>query len=102
MNSYIKVEDVEELMNEAFEDGMYDTVDTIADLYLSSCDAVMDLLEDEGMTLSEKALVVYALELQSDILNNMVEQAFCNEDELQDGEFECDEDCENCPLNTEE
>ena len=89
----------EELVNEIFEDGYnegtYDAVETIADLYRDAFELVMEILDTKGMTLSETLLVAHALELHSDILNDMILGSFEAE--------ECDcEDCSECPFCCDE
>lgn len=98
MDKFIKIEDAEELMEESYEDGLIDAMDMIADLYLDSCDVVIDMLEENGLTLSEKLLVVHALELQSKILNTLIKDEF----DIKEDEVDCDGNCAECELSTEE
>ena len=87
---------LEDLMNDVYADAVCETVDTIGDLYCSTCDIVMDILEEEGMTLSERCLITHVLELHSSVLSDLIE------DEFGDEECECNGDCENCCMNIEE
>lgn len=105
MEKFIKIEDAQEFMEDAYEDGLIVGVETVADLYLDSCDTVIEILMDEGLTLSERTLIAHVLELQSEILNELIKDEFdINEIEPQEGEIEieidieCDEDCETCSL----
>ena len=84
---------LEELINTVREDAILDTVNEVSDLYKASCDIVMDILEEHGVTLSEKYLIAHILELQSDIFNDLIEDMFIED---------CDGDCENCPYVEEE
>ena len=90
----MEIKSLDELIKNIHDEAVIDTVNYIGDLYTDSCDIVMDLLEEEGMTLSEKSLITHVLELQSCILSDLIE------DELEIDEY--DEDCENCPLAEEE
>ncbi len=86
---------VNEIYNDGYDEGMCDTVDSIADLYHDACDLVMDILDEKGMTLSETLLVAHALELHADILNDLILGTF-------DVDV-CDcEDCANCPFCDED
>ena len=102
MDKFIKVEDAQEMMEDAYEDGLIDGIETIADLYLDSCDTVIEILMDTGLTLSERALVAHVLELQSEILNELIKDEFDVEEIESDVEveieIECNEDCANCSL----
>ena len=98
MEKFIKVEEAIEAMEDSYEEGLIDALDTIADLYLDSCDVVIDMLEENGLTLSEKLLVVHALELQSKILNTLIKDEF----DIEEDEVDCDGNCAECELSTEE
>ena len=56
------------------------------------------MLEENGLTLSEKLLVVHALELQSKILNTLIKDEF----DIEEDEVDCDGNCAECELSTEE
>lgn len=88
-----KFKSLEELINTVCEDTILDTVNAISDLYKESCDITMDILEEHGVTLSEKYLIAHVLELQSEILDDLIEDMYIEE---------CDGDCENCSFAEEE
>ena len=102
MDKFIKVEDAQKMMEDAYEDGLIDGIETVADLYLDSCDTVIEILMDEGLTLSERAFLAHVLELQSEILNDLIKDEFDVEEIESDVEveieIECNEDCANCSL----
>lgn len=91
----MEIMNLEELMNDVYADAVCETVNTIGDLYHDTCDIVMDILEEEGITVSERCLIASVLELHSDILNDLVNEEFGDEDC-------CDGDCANCPCAEEE
>ena len=85
-----------EFINEVYDDGyMEGTVDalnTVSDLYSEASDIVMDVLEDAGLTMSEKLFATHILELHSEIINDMVTEEF----EIEECDGDCCVDCDLC------
>ena len=81
---------------EGFGDGLNNgfdhAVDVIGGLHCEACDVTMDILEDMGMTMSERLFAAHVLEMYSDIFGEFVADEFSD----------CDGDCENCGMNSEE
>ena len=75
-----------------YEEGMVDAIQSVSELYKNACDIVVDVLSDD-LTLSEKLLIVRAFEIQSEVLDQLIDD---------DYEMKCDGDCENCDYHEEE
>ena len=77
---------------EGFDDGIDHVVDVIGGLHCEACDVTMDILEDMGMTMSERLFAAHVLEMYSDIFGEFVADEFSD----------CDGDSENCEYNPDE
>ena len=78
--------------NVGYEEGMVDAIQSVSELYKDACNAVLDALEEE-LTLSEKLLIIHAFEVQSEVLDMLIDEDYATE---------CDGDCESCPYHEEE
>lgn len=89
---------INEVYDDGFMDGTVDTLNTVGDLYREASDIIMDVLEDAGLTVSEKLFAIHILELHSEIMNDMVTEEF----EIEECDGDCCADCDLCCESVED
>lgn len=87
---------LKDLMNDVYDDAMCETLTTVDSLCEASSDVLLDMLAEEGATMTELVMAKYIMNRYVDVLRDLIDDAF----EIE--EYECDEDCENCPLAEKE
>lgn len=83
--------DIRKLLDEEYDKAVLDTLELESEAKETSLDILMDILEEEGATLSEKVFANNIICNYLEILNDVEDQVFNLE------EVECD--CENCSSN---
>lgn len=82
---------IRELLDEEYDKAVLETLELESEAKETSLDILMDVLEEEGVTLSEKVFANNIICNYLEILNDVEDHVFNLE------EVECD--CENCSLN---
>ena len=91
------IEKFEELVNEISCDAVCETLNTIEDLFETSADILLDVLEEEGASMTELVMAEYIIARYVDVLHDLTNDVFAIE------VIECDcDDCEYCEFFNED
>lgn len=84
------------LVDDMIEDAVLNTLETVSNLQEDSKDVLIEIMEEDGATETEIAMAKHFVEKYVDILNDLID------DEFEIMELDCNGDCDNCVLNSDE
>lgn len=83
---------VNDVYNDGYGEGTVDVLNTLNNLHECASEVVLDVLTEDGATMSEKLFAMHVLEMHYDFLNDLITDEF----DIEECDRDCCVDCELC------